>query len=152
MTRSIARTILFLMLASAPAIQAGELVNKTFFGGLAAEGYDVVAYFTDGKPVKGEKQFKVVQDGATYLFASEDHRVLFEENPEKYLPAYGGYCAWAVAQGDTAGIDPEAWTIYQGRLYLNYSKKIRAKWEKDKDDNISKADANWPEIVAKKGG
>jgi len=126
---------------------AASPVNKSLFGGVAIDGYDPVAYFTDSKPVAGKKEFEHTYQGATWRFASAEHRDLFAADPEKYAPQYGGYRAYAVAQGKLAGIDPEAWTIVEGKLYLNYSKKIRAQWEKDIPGFITKGDENWPGLV-----
>jgi len=129
--------------------QALDPVNKTFFGGKAIKGYDPVAYFTDGKPVKGDKQFSHEWKGATWLFSSAAHRDAFAKEPEKYAPQYGGYCAWAVSQNSTADIDPDSWKIVDGKLYLNYNKEIQDKWAKDIPGNIKKADANWPGLAGK---
>jgi len=126
---------------------AASPVNKSLFGGVAIEGYDPVAYFTDGKPVEGEKKHSFEWRGATWRFASAEHRDAFAAEPEKYAPVYGGYCAYAVANDSLAGIDPEAWTIHDGRLYLNYSLAIREKWLQDLPGYIAKADANWPGLV-----
>jgi len=115
--------------------------------GLAIAGYDPVAYFTDGKPVEGSSRFTTEWRGATWRFASAEHRDLFVADPAKYAPQYGGYCAWAVAHDHTASSDPDAWKIVGGRLYLNYSKDIQAKWEKDIPGNVAKADASWPKLV-----
>jgi YHS domain-containing protein len=134
----------------AGALQALEPVNKTFLGGLAVDGYDVVAYFADGKPVEGSAQHKVEWNGAVWRFASAEHRAAFEKEPEKYAPAYGGYCAWAVAHGYTADTDPEAWAIVDGRLFLNYDKKVQAKWQQDVPGYVAQGDANWPKLLAEK--
>lgn len=140
--------LLALPLALAPAAAfAASPVNKTFLGGVAIDGYDPVAYFTDGKPVKGSKDHEFDWQGATWRFASAEHRDLFAADPEKYAPQYGGYCAYAVANDSLAGIDPEAWTIHEGKLYLNYSAKIRQQWSEDIPGYIAKADANWPAVV-----
>jgi len=122
-------------------------VNKSFFGGVAIEGYDPVAYFTDGKPVEGKKEHSFEWMDATWRFASAEHRDLFAADPEKYAPQYGGYCAWAVANGYTASIDPDAWKIWDGKLYLNYDKDVQQKWAQDIPGNVAKGDANWPGIV-----
>ncbi|TNE36731.1 MAG: YHS domain-containing protein [Alphaproteobacteria bacterium] len=114
--------------------------------GTAVEGYDVVAYFTDGKPVEGDSDYSVKWKGAEWHFASAEHKKMFEASPEKYAPQFGGYCAWAVSQGYTASSAPEAWTIVDGKLYLNYSKGVQSTWEKDVPGNIAKADKNWPGI------
>ena len=127
--------------------EAKSYINKSFFGGVAIEGHDPVAYFTEGKPVEGKSEFTAEWKGAKWRFASAENKALFEKEPEKYAPQYGGYCAWAVAQGETAGIDPQAWKIVEGKLYLNYNKEIQAKWEQDIPGNIKKADQNWPKVV-----
>ena len=121
-------------------------VNSTWRG-VAIDGYDPVAYFTDGKPVEGDADITLDWNGATWRFASAEHRDLFATEPEQYAPQFGGYCAWAVAQGKTAGIEPEAWTLVDGRLYLNYSKKIQKRWEEDVPGNIEKAEGNWPGLA-----
>jgi YHS domain-containing protein len=115
--------------------------------GLALRGYDPVAYFTEGKAVEGSSEFTVEWKGATWRFASAANRDRFAGNPSHYAPQYGGYCAYAVAKGDTASIDPEAWRIIDGKLYLNYSREIQAEWEKDIPGYIAKADQNWPKLL-----
>jgi YHS domain-containing protein len=124
---------------------AGSAVNVDRKG-VAIEGYDPVAYFTMYKPVKGNKDHVVSWMGATWRFASADNRDLFAKDPEKYAPGYGGYCAYGVANNYLVKIDPRAWTVYEGRLYLNYSLKVREKWKKDIPGNIRRADANWPAL------
>ncbi len=127
-----------------PALGAPK-VNKTLFG-TAVEGYDVVAYFTEGRPVEGRRAHSHEWKGATWLFANARHRDLFAANPEKYAPQYGGFCAYAVSQGTTAGIDPDAWTIHEGRLYLNLDEDIQARWLEDVPGYVARADANWPRL------
>lgn len=112
-------------------------------------GYDPVAYFTDGKPVRGSGYHVTVVDGVTYAFSNAEHRKMFEADPQKYLPAYGGYCAYGVAVGKKFVADPEVWKIVQGKLYLNLDKGIQQKWDKDTPGYIKKADANWIEIKEK---
>jgi YHS domain-containing protein len=114
---------------------------------IAIKGYDPVAYFTDQKPVKGSTSFEYLWHGATWRFASAEHLDRFRADPEKYAPKYGGYCAYAVSQGKIVDIDPEAWTVFEGRLYLNVSKDVRRLWEKDKKEYIRKADENWPRML-----
>lgn len=137
-----------LILVCALVLGAGaaraEAPIYTNWRGLALSGYDPVAYFLDGKPVAGESANTLEWMGATWRFASPENRARFVESPERYAPQYGGYCAWAVANGYTASADPEAWTIVGGRLYLNYSAEIQAKWEADIPGHIARADANWP--------
>jgi YHS domain-containing protein len=112
-------------------------------------GYDPVAYFTEGKPVQGSGYHVAEFEGVTYVFANQQHRNMFEANPEKYIPAYGGYCAYGVAVGKKFVSDPEAWKIVQGKLYLNLDKDIQRKWNKDIPGYIQKADANWIDIKDK---
>jgi YHS domain-containing protein len=112
--------------------------------GVAIEGYDAVTYFTDGKPLKGDRKLSYQWEGAIWLFATPAHRDEFASSPAKYAPQYGGYCAYAVSEGYTAKIDPEAWKLVDGKLYLNYSKSVRDKWQKDQARRISTADKNWP--------
>jgi hypothetical protein len=132
----------------ASAAAALSPVNKSLLGGVAIDGYDPVAYFTDGRPVEGRKEFAYDWEGATWRFASAEHRDLFAAAPGKYAPQYGGYCAWAVSNNYTADTDPQAWSIVDGRLFLNYSLEVRSKWEQDVPGNIGKADRNWPKLLA----
>ena len=112
-------------------------------------GYDPVAYFTEGKPVKGNGWNVTEHDGVIYMFANKKNRKKFEADPQMYLPAYGGYCAYGVAVGKKFEIDPEAWKIESGKLYLNLDAEIQKKWLKDIPGYIQKANANWPDILEK---
>ena len=146
-------TLLALVLLAGIAVQgppasAGGLINSSFLAGVAIEGTDPVAYFEEGKPVAGSSDFEHEWMGATWRFASAANRDRFAADPEKYAPEYGGYCAWAVSQGYTAKIDPAAWKIVDGKLYLNYSKDVQTQWSADIPGNITKGDANWPKIKA----
>ncbi|MFN0102743.1 MAG: YHS domain-containing (seleno)protein [Bryobacteraceae bacterium] len=114
--------------------------------GIAIRGYDPVAYFTLGQPTKGRPAFAHAHGGATFHFATAEHRELFRKHPEKYLPQYGGYCAWAVSNNYTAPIDPQAWKIVDKRLYLNYSLDVQRKWAKELPQRIQAADRNWPQL------
>ncbi len=138
----------WIALALAVPAAALEPVNTTLFGDLALEGYDAVAYFTDARAVEGRSELSHTWNGATWRFASAAHRDAFAAAPERYAPQYGGYCAWAVAQGYTAEIDPEAWRIVDGKLFLNYDREVQKKWETDIPGNRTKADANWPRLLA----
>ncbi len=135
-------TLVFL---SATQVLAGPVdpVNKTGHG-VAVKGYDVVAYFKQGKPVKGSAQFSTSWMGAAWWFTSSEDRDAFVAKPEQYAPQYGGYCSWAVSKGYTAEIDPEAWRIIDGKLYLNYSKDVQRKWAEDVQKRIAEANKNWP--------
>ena len=110
-------------------------------------GYDPVAYFQRAKPIRGKKEITHEWMGAIWRFESQGNREKFAADPETYAPQYGGYCAWAVSQGYTASIDPRAWNIYRGKLYLNFSKSIQRRWEKDKEGHIQRANKNWPRLL-----
>lgn len=116
--------------------------------GVAINGYDPVAYFTEGKPVEGSPEFTSDWDGAVLRFASAENKALFDGDPETYAPKYGGYCAYAVSKGYIATTDPAAWSIYEGRLYLNYSKAVRGLWSLNKAGHVASADANWPGVLS----
>ena len=117
-----------------------ELNNKN---GLAVKGYDVVAYFADGGPVKGTANDSYQWQGATWQFASPEHRAAFMREPAKYAPQYGGYCAYAVAQGNIVDIDPNQWKIVNGKLYLNANFLAQTLWLRDPAGHIKNGDANW---------
>jgi len=147
------RFILSLMLAALALPVFAQ--NKTLLNldntGVAIQGYDPVAFFTDKKPVKGSQNFLVKHDGAIYLFASKEHRDLFKENPAKYEPVFGGYCAFGVSRNKLVEIDVEAFQIVDGKLLLQYSKDVRDNFNKDTQGNLAKANSNWPVLVEKKG-
>lgn len=148
MTPTLRRLVLAGLLALAPASAAfAEAPIYQSFLGTAIDGTDPVAYFTEGRPVEGSSEFTHDWNGATWRFASAENRDRFAADPEAYAPQYGGYCAWAVAQGYTASTDPEAWRIVDGKLYLNYDANVQAKWEADVPGFIEKADANWPAVL-----
>lgn len=128
---------------------AGDAIYTGFFSNKAVSGYDAVAYFTKGKPVKGKKQFTYTYKGANWLFSSQEHLDLFKQSPDKYAPQYGGFCAWAVgAKNARASADPEKWKIVDGKLYLNYDDGVQKKWLKDIPGFIAKGDTNWPTLLA----
>jgi YHS domain-containing protein len=116
---------------------------------LAIKGYDPVAYFTEAKPVQGSSQFTAEHLGATYYFSSAQHQSLFQGEPNKYAPQYGGYCAFGVSKEYKFDIDPEAWAIVDDKLYLNLNKKVQARWVPNKDELIVDADTIWTQIVDK---
>ncbi len=117
--------------------------------GLALRGYDPVAYFEDGKPTRGLEKLSASYDGARYVFASEAHRKLFLQNPKKYIPQYGGFCAVGTSYGEKVDVDPETGKIVNGKLYLNNGAKARAIFDRDTRDTISRADRNWPQVKDK---
>ena len=147
--KKLLRFIFILLVFSLVAVRAEKPVNTTLLG-TAIKGYDPVAYFSEGKPMKGDARFAHEWQGAKWLFASAEHRDAFKAAPEKYTPQFGGYCAWAVSRNYTANSDPEkAWKIVNGKLYLNYSRDVQQTWEKDIPGNITKGDGNWPKILKK---
>ena len=133
------------LLAFTFAALASEPVFSTGAG--AIQGYDPVAYFTEGEPVKGSAQYRYRWNGATWHFASAEHRDRFRADPQSFAPQYGGYCAYAVAHGATAPTDTDAWSIVDGKLYLNYSLAVREKWRKDIPGFVKRADRNWPGVL-----
>jgi len=126
-----------------------EPVYTGTFSNVAVSGYDPVAYFTNGKPVKGSTAHKISHKGAEYLFANAANLAKFKANPSAYAPQFGGYCAWAVSQGYTASADPTVWKIVNGKLYLNYNREVGNKWEKNIPGHIRAANVNWPKLLAK---
>ncbi len=134
---------------AAPAYADEAPVYTSFLSRVAVSGYDPVAYFTDGRPVRGSQQFSTTYQGYEYRFASAAHRDAFRAAPARYLPQYGGYCAWAVSQGYTASADPTNWRIVDGRLYLNYNDEIQRRWEQDIPGHIRNANANWPSVLSR---
>ncbi len=113
----------------------------------AIKGYDPVAYFKSGDPTQGSEEFSYDWMDATWHFSSEENLELFKENPEAFAPQFGGYCSYAVSQGYTYRVSPEAWKIVDGKLYLNYSQGIKKKWEANQSEFIKLANANWPKVL-----
>jgi hypothetical protein len=130
---------------AAPA-GAAEAIYSNWLG-RAIAGYDPAAYFTEDKAVEGKGEFTAKWMAATWRFASAANRDLFVAMPEKYAPKYGGYCAYAVSQNDTAKIDPTAWSIVEGKLYLNYSHDVQKTWLANRDAYIAAAEKNWPGVL-----
>ncbi|NQZ31503.1 MAG: YHS domain-containing protein [Oceanospirillaceae bacterium] len=127
---------------------AAEPVYTSFFSNKALGGYDSVAYFTQAKPIPGNKAMSFQYKGVKWLFSSAENLAKFKANPTKYAPQYGGYCAWAVAaKSDLVAGDPLRWNIIENKLYLNYDKNIQTKWQKDISGFIKKADQTWPKLV-----
>ncbi|MCP5072645.1 MAG: YHS domain protein [Rhodobacteraceae bacterium] len=145
------RTTLALMGAAAVArpAAAGRPPSVFIFEGYAIRGFDPVAYHDPKliEPVMGNIAFKQEDPEATWLFASQSNLEEFNGDRAKYTPKYGGYCAYAVSKGGIATTDPYAWTIWEDRLYLNYSLPVRELWRRDIPGNIERADANWPGVL-----
>lgn len=136
-----------LFLGATSAFAGEDPVYTSWTNNRAVSGYDTVAFFSEGRAVKGKKAFKTEYMGAEWRFASQENLELFTSNPEKYAPQYGGYCAWAAARGYTASGDPEQWKIVDDKLYLNYDAKVKAKWEKDIPGFIASADKVFPTLI-----
>jgi len=129
----------------------GKLKADLIFqsGGVAIHGYDPVAYFQNKKPAKGKKEYELPWRGAKWRFGSAENLELFRANPEQYAPQYGGYCAYGMSSGYAAPTEADAWSVVDGKLYLNYNKQVQKMWSKDRPGYIQKADRNWPQIPKK---
>jgi len=139
--------VIGLTLSTLNAAWAVDPIRTTWLGDLAIEGYDAVAYFTENRAVKGDKDYELEWENANWRFSSAENLTAFRENPERYAPQYGGYCAWAVSNGDIAGIDPEQFSVVDNKLYLNYNLNIQKKWLDDRDRRIESADELWPTLI-----
>ncbi len=135
--------------AVSPAMAQKPEIYTGVFSKQAVGGYDPVAYFTQGKPVKGDRAFSTTYKGTVWQFSSAQNRDAFIATPEAYAPQYGGYCAWALAENKLAKGDPNFWNIVDGKLYLNYNASIQKKWLADVPGFIEKADQNWPSVLDK---
>ncbi len=133
--------------ASSPALAMKNVIFADKKTNIAINGYDPVAYFLQDKPVEGIAEFSFEWRGAIWHFSSNENKEMFVAEPEKYAPQYGGYCAYAVSRGYTAPTVPEAFSIVNDRLYLNFSLNVRKTWRKKMAENIAKADNNWPDVL-----
>lgn len=151
---TIAATGALVLGAGRPVLGQGAgpkiVVNKTKQG-VALAGYDAVSYFSASAPQKGNSQFTATYLGGTYQFASAENRDLFAQDPLKYAPQFGGYCGYGASRGYVAPVDPEAFTIMNGRLILQNSKSVLELWKKDPEGRLKLADQNWPGIVEREG-
>jgi len=150
-TRRLGTLVLLAAIGAPSATLAADEVNvstgATLAGpGLAVHGYDVVAYFEQGRPTPGSDRFAIAQDGATYRFSSQANLDAFKADPARYEPAFGGFCAYGAALGKKFDGDPRFWKIVEGRLFLNLNGDIQSKWSQDVAGNIAKADVNWRRI------
>lgn len=139
--------------AAGASVKAGDqkqLLNLDR-NGVAIQGYDPVAFFTEAKPVMGDPKIRSSHGGAVYVFASDANRAMFEANPAKYEPEFGGWCAYAASINALSPIDPTYWEIVDGRLLLQHNQKAWDLWHKDAASNLVKADKNWPGLVDKNG-
>ena len=131
----------------APSARADSATEVNTIDGIALHGFDPVAYFTQKKAVKGDAQLTAVYHGVTYEFVSKEDQAAFQANPEKYVPQYGGFCAFAVSKGAKADIDPHEFTINNGKLYVNNSDRAQKLFLEDVKGNIEKADQNWADVA-----
>lgn len=146
--RDVLKTMLVtppLLLFGGRAFAASAPVYTT--NGVALNGTDVVGYVKSAKAIIGVPEHSVDWQGATWLFASANNKQAFAANPTRFAPAYGGYCAYAIAFNGLAKTNADAWTIYENRLYLNRSKLVRALWQRDIPKYIERADKNWPSVL-----
>lgn len=143
-------SILIALLASTATVRpvtADEAMRvNTGSNNVAIKGYDPVAYFTEGQPTKGRPDVAYSWNGAQWQFANAAHRDMFAASPERYAPQFGGFCSMAMTRSKIADVDPEAWTIVDGKLYLNFSKPVREKFRQNARGNIKNAEENWKKI------
>lgn len=147
------RRLVGLMAIALTVVTTGATVPKPAINkgadSVAIKGYDTVAYLVSGKAILGSPKFEYSWSDATWRFASAENRKRFTRDPKRYAPQFGGYCAWAISRGYTADVDPEAFQVVDGRLYLIYSKSVQMRWDQDIPGNIAKAEANWPAVLSK---
>jgi hypothetical protein len=141
--RAAVALILAAVLSPASSAQQQRAPARTEVPKIAIQGYDTVAYFTEGRPLKGSEEYEAEWLGARWRFASAQHRDMFIANPERYAPRYGGYCAASMAYGNRKAPSPETWKIVDGRLYLLTSQSSLDRWQQNAADNIRKGDEHW---------
>ncbi len=141
----IPKFLLFLLLMCVVSTLSAQSVNVDAQG-VALEGHDPVAFFTDQKPVKGVPSIKTTAEEATYYFANAANLEAFKAEPKKYLPAYGGFCAYGVAKGSKVKVQIDTWQVTDGKLYLNYDQGVKTKFNKDVPGFVVKANGNWPKV------
>ena len=152
-TSSIRRLAILTITLLAGFFMTGQLFGQALNldkNGVAIQGHDPVAFFTEKKPVKGKPSITTKSGGATYQFSSEANKKAFDAEPAKYIPQFGGFCAYGVSKGDKVKIEVDAFQIVDGRLLLHYHKKVRETFNKDQKALLKKADANWPTVAKKK--
>lgn len=145
--RKVPALLSIIVLAVAIAHSA-ELVNVDK-AGLALQGYDPVAFFVEGKAIPGNPAITASHQGAIYRFSSEQHREAFGKDPNRFAPAFGGFCAYAVSRNQTAPVEIGTWQILHDRLVLNYDAKVRTLFDAEREENLKKADMNWPSLMVK---
>jgi len=144
-TKTFIFSLIILGVISMQSVFAGDLSVNT----VGVNGYDLVTYQTDKRPLRGNGNYVATHNGVTYLFSNEENKTTFEKNPDKYLPAYGGWCAFGVSVGKKFSADPKVWEIVDGKLYMNLDNGIKKMWISDIPGNIKKANKHWPNIKDK---
>ena len=139
-----------LLLAMQPMAVLSQEIFTRGGSALALEGFDAVSYFVAGKPVVGDPNIVSRYKGVAWRFANAENKAAFDANPKKYVPQYGGHCAWGTARGYAVRGDPQVWRIVNGKLYLNYNRSVQTKWNRDIPGFISQGDRNWPEVLKTK--
>jgi len=142
---------LILILISLPVLAESKTLVLLDENGVIIQGYDPVAYFADNKAVKGDPKYQSTYEGAIYYFASSENKAAFDNNPEKYKPQFGGYCAMAVRKGELEGIDANNFVIQDGRLLMQRNEKAHKMFLMNPEPNLKIADENWPQLVEKHG-
>ncbi len=136
-----------LLVSPLSAFAAADVVHTNWRDNVAADGYDVVTFFS-GKPQFGKPEFTTRYEGADWFFFSQANKDLFLTNPDLFAPQYGGYCAWAVAKGKLAPGSPDHWHVEDGRLFFNYNARVERRWQKKRAKFMREADKRWPELIA----
>jgi YHS domain-containing protein len=144
---STACAALALATLGAPGGRADPVSDVNTLGGVALHGFDPVAYFAQSKAVLGKPQLTAIHRGVTYEFASKEDQTAFQANPEKYVPQFGGFCAFATSVGVKADADPHEFVVSNGKLYVNNNEQAQKLFQQDVAGNIVKADHNWPDVV-----
>ncbi len=143
--------VAFIAIAVLSTVAVAKDLLNVDSNGVAIQGYDPVAFFTDNRPVKGNAQFQSEYHGAKYYFASAEHKTVFDKEPTKFEPQFGGFCAYGASRGNKAPVKIEAWQIVDGRLLMQYDLDVKNSFNKDQAGNLRKADQNWPGLAEKYG-
>lgn len=147
--KTLCKLLPFSCLVVTASLALAEPKSNVDQNGVGIQGYDPVAFFTDGKPVLGNEQFHSKYHDVTYRFVSAEHQAMFENDPAKYEPQFGGYCAYGVAKGHLAPVKIDAFQIVDGRLLMQYDMKVKETFNKDQEGNLQAADKKWPALTEK---